>query len=136
MPCHYEIRTDPKYLYIRHSGILHLRDVLEMLDAMETDPDLDPGLPSFDDMSEVDHVEIALADVARLAQLVFGLYMRRALPPRSAIWAPGDSAYAVADRYCRVITSLTDVQVRAFRIEQEAGEYLAPALGGAALRLH
>lgn len=123
MPCVYRIFPAAFLLTVSFQGTVSLKDILELMDAVEGDPGFEPGMAEFADLSGLERLRLNPTEIRGISDLTRSLYRRVGLPARSAYWAP-NRFHMAASLYCSFFSRVKGANIRTFRRRDDALEFL------------
>lgn len=124
MPLRYRTLDDLGLFVVTCTGKVTLRDELELLDAIENDPDIKDGMVKFADCRGVTEIAITSDELDGLADLQQSLEFRSRKSTRTIVWAPNDLAYDAANRFLARFPDGEGAISGVFRVLEDAARAL------------
>ncbi len=136
MPCHYEIFEDLHLVKITFDGVLATRDVLNVVDKLDSDPLYTPTIDELGDFRTLSEIAFDADTIQNLNDLLFGMYIRSNRTKRIAQIAPYEPGLIIARAFATVMQQNPKLEVGIFDSPGPAIEFLghstsihAPKLG-------
>ena len=126
MPCKYKIYGSENLLVKYYIGRVTTRDVLELLDAVEEDPEYVEGMLELDDMRFVTQLDITSDEVTEFAELVKNHGVGRRRLSRKAVVATSAETQQAAAWFCANVKYMPDLEVGVFEGMADAVSFLHP----------
>jgi len=120
----YRIYPQHNLLAKSYSGILTIRCVLDVLDALELDPAFREGMFELDDLRFIDEFALSPDEVRKLAGLIKGLNTRRRQATRRSAVSSDPTVLRAAAVYMRELEGLPQSNIRVFDHLVDALEFL------------
>ena len=115
MPTNYVLVRESRLVITIYSGKVTLREVLDLVDIVETHTIRGEVGSIFADVSRVTEIDITKDQMADMAGLIKGLSSIQRWPHRKAVYAPSELAYLSACAFRDVVAAGQNVEIGVFR---------------------
>ncbi len=115
MPTNYVLVREARLVVTLYSGKVTLREVLDLVDVVETYTILGEARSIFADVSRLTEIDITEDQMADVAGLIKGLSSIQRWPYRKAVYAPSELAYLSTCAFRDAVADGHNVEIGVFR---------------------
>lgn len=114
MPCRFEILERHDLVRVVCEGVVEIRELVDLVDALDADPAFHPTIDDFLDLRRVTEIRIDAETGRKLTDLIRGLSFRANRSKRIAIVATGEPALCGARTFQAALSENPAYRIEVF----------------------